>query len=108
MNPPFGTSLNSNIFDDFVKRACEWTCGPVFLFHKKSVENHLTKLCNILEREVIILKEYDYEIERTEFDKKDMKKWKNKKYKNIKPKTNNYHTEDSVTIACCLYRLNKK
>lgn len=38
MNPPFGTSLNEDIFTSFFEQACLVTEGPIFLIHKRSIE----------------------------------------------------------------------
>ncbi len=56
-----------------------------------------------LSRNLQILQEFDYVIEKTEFDKKDLNKWKEKKYGKGAKAPKEYHKQSSVAIKCSLF-----
>lgn len=103
MNPPFGTSLNESIDSEFIKLAVNSCTGPVFVLQKTSTKKHMEKLAANLGRTLEVLREFDYEISKTEFDKKDMKKWNEKKYGKGSKAPREYHKLDSVSIKCALF-----
>jgi len=103
MNPPFGTSLNEAIDSQFIRMAGKSCAGPIFVLQKSSTKKHMEKLAAELTRPLEVLGEFDYEIPKTEFDKKDMKKWKEKKYGKGSKAPKEYHKLDCVSIKCSLF-----
>ena len=68
-------------------------------------EKKLKTIAEEFHKTITIIESFDYSIPKTDFDKSDMKKWKNKKYGQSKHIPKGYHKEDSVAIVCCLFEI---
>ena len=78
MNPPFGCSLNQDIDKIFLETAFGLCDGPVFLIHKVARVKSLVSFCEGNDRSLEILKEFDYSVEKKEFDQENFKGFKKK------------------------------
>lgn len=98
MNPPFGAKLNKEVFLNFIEKAFFISDGPVFCVQLAWLEKKLCKIAEDFGRKFVVLDIFDYDIPKTEFDKKDMKKFKKKKNYSKKNNPKNYHTKENVKV----------
>lgn len=102
MNPPFGAKLNKDVFLSFIEKAFFMSKGPVFCVQLAWLEKKFCKLAGDFGRKFVVLDKFEYDIPKTEFDKKDMKQFKKKKNYSRKNNPKNYHTKENVKVELLL------